>query len=113
MAERRKLPLILRPWFILFFAYFAVYGLLRMYGIIEVRSPGTPGGGAVVAPAQKLERWRRQLLRAVYSLPMVLEEEVRLKAAEGQDRMTKMVEGEYRKATEKSDNMLKELLEQK
>lgn len=116
MSERRKPPLLLRPRFVLFVLYIALYVLLRMSGIVEARvlkeSAGIPYfQPAVVAPNQGKPRWQRQTLRAAFSLPMVLEEEARLAVERAQSLATQKVEEEYRKATEKSEEMLRDALQ--
>lgn len=114
MSDKKKPPLLLRPRFVLFWLYVFLYALLRMAGIIEAREyQGSDSWflkPAAVAPNPDKLRWQRQTLRALFSLPMVLEEEARLAAAKGQSAVTERVEDEYRRATDKSEELLRDAL---
>lgn len=85
MANEKKPPFIIRPRFLLFVLYLIVYVGLRYRDEMIVQTVGSQEGGTyqMVMPNMQHPRWRRQLWRAVFSLPMVVEEEGRRAAMMG------------------------------
>lgn len=83
MAAEKKKPFILfRPCFVLFCLYIAAYCFLRHTGEIDVQAVSLPSprGGQVfrvLGASPVLPLWRQQLWRALFSCPMVVEEEGR------------------------------------
>lgn len=81
-AEHRKPFFLFRPGFVLLCLYVAAYAWLRADGDIDMQSVTLPSPGGtetfrLVGPNPELPHWRQQLYRAVFSLPMVVEEEGR------------------------------------
>lgn len=73
-AEHHKPFILFRPNFILLCLYVGAYAWLRSADQIVERGAGPLWG---IAAAPDLPHWRRQAWRALFSLPMVLEEEAR------------------------------------
>lgn len=82
-AEQRHKPFFLfRPGFVVFCLYIAAYAWLRSVGDIDLQSITLPSGRGMevfrmVGPSPELAHWRQQTYRAIFSLPMVVEEEGR------------------------------------
>lgn len=81
-AEHRKPFFLFRPGFVLFCLYIAAYAWLRSAGDIALQSIALPGVRGteifrMIGPNPELSHWLQQFYRAVFSLPMVVEEEGR------------------------------------
>ncbi len=82
-AEQHRKPFFLfRPKFVLFCLYVAAYAWLRSAGDIDLQSISLPSPRGtevfrMIGASPELPHWRQQLYRAVFSLPMVVEEEGR------------------------------------
>jgi hypothetical protein len=70
---------LFRPGFVLFLLYCGAYWWLRTNGEIVVQSVFLPGSQVyrAVSPHPEIPFYRQQLWRALFSLPMVAEEEGR------------------------------------
>lgn len=81
-AEHRKPFFLFRPGFVMFCLYIAAYCWMRSVGDIALQSvPVTSPRGVemfrMIGPSIELAHWRQQVYRALFSLPMVVEEEGR------------------------------------
>ncbi|MCD8352516.1 MAG: hypothetical protein LUC93_18075 [Planctomycetaceae bacterium] len=82
MAADRKPFFLFRPRFLLLCLYVAAYWILRNYGEVAIQSVFLPSPAGtqvyrIVGPNPDLPHYRQQLWRALFSLPMVAEEEGR------------------------------------
>lgn len=87
-SDRNHKPFFLfRPGFVLLLLYVAAYWCLRNYGEIVVQSVFLPGSHVyrVVSPHPEIPQYRQQLWRALFSLPMVAEEEGRKLSERGRE----------------------------
>ncbi|MDR1745600.1 MAG: hypothetical protein LBS30_07605 [Planctomycetota bacterium] len=81
-AEYRKPFILFRPGFILLCLYVAAYAWLRSAGQIDMQAISLPSLRGtdifrMIGPNPDMPHWRQQLWRALFSLPMVVEEEAR------------------------------------
>jgi hypothetical protein len=93
--------LLFRPGFVLLLLYCGAYWCLRNAEEIVVQSVFMPGSRAyrVVSPHPEIPFYRQQLWRALFSLPMVAEEEGRRVTERGRS-MYESAEGTVRDGIE-------------
>ncbi len=101
-SEHHHKPFFLfRPGFVLFLLYCGAYWYLRTHGEIAVQSVFLPGAQVyrAVSPHPEIPFYRQQAWRALFSLPMVAEEEGR-KLTERGRTMYENAEGTVRDGIE-------------
>lgn len=80
-SDKQQKPFFLfRPAFVMLCLYVAAYAWLRSSNEIAMHSAPAPRGMEAsrrIMASPATPRWRQQFMRAVFSLPMVVEEEAR------------------------------------